>query len=302
MNPHVHIEKLENDFVKLRLRGVSLAYANSLRRIMIAEIPTMAIEFVNIIENTTPLHDEFLAHRLGLIPLISHSVDSFNYPSECACIESGSVCSVCSVKFTLNVKNTSQEIMNVTTKHLIQEASTESQRSVKPVKYSFQLNGQIVEREILIMKLGANQELNLECIAKKGIGKQHAKWSPVCVANLKFEPVVTLNTMKMIDMSRVQRMEFVKCCPKKVFIFNPSSEMIEVAKPEECIYCGECDLFQKEMNIEDLIKVEQGEYVFEIETNGSLRADEIVDFSLYQLQKKIEILKEALNEVNFITN
>ncbi len=52
-----------------------LSYANTLRRIIISEVPTIAIEFVNTKENTSPVHDEYLGHRLGLIPLISSTVD-----------------------------------------------------------------------------------------------------------------------------------------------------------------------------------------------------------------------------------
>ena len=45
------------------------SFANALRRIMISEIPTVAIELVNIYMNRSVMQDEVLAHRLGLIPI-----------------------------------------------------------------------------------------------------------------------------------------------------------------------------------------------------------------------------------------
>ena len=137
MNKNLIVENVTENQIRFRLKNVSTAYANTLRRIIIAEVPTMAIEFVNIRENTSPLHDEFLSHRLGLIPLNSTTVDSFNFPLECTCMDTSEVCPVCSVKFVLQVENKSNENLEVTSENLIQDSiSKEHQRSIRPVQYA----------------------------------------------------------------------------------------------------------------------------------------------------------------------
>jgi len=75
--------------------------ANALRRTIISEVPTMAIEMVQVAENTSPLNDEFIAHRLGLIPLCSDNVDEFSYQNVCKCT---SFCDQCSVQYRLYKK------------------------------------------------------------------------------------------------------------------------------------------------------------------------------------------------------
>ena len=71
MSSGINIELLEQskDFLSFNVEKIDLATANSLRRIMISEVPSMAIELVKIINNTSCLNDEYIAHRLGLIPL-----------------------------------------------------------------------------------------------------------------------------------------------------------------------------------------------------------------------------------------
>lgn len=63
----LRIESSSAEKIVFRMNNVNKAYANSMRRIIMSEIPTMAIEFVKIKINTSPLHDEFIAHRLGKI-------------------------------------------------------------------------------------------------------------------------------------------------------------------------------------------------------------------------------------------
>ena len=118
-NPYLMDEKLHNLVeikilhidtytIKFELMNTDLTVANALRRIIIAEVPTMAIEHVQIFENTSPVHDEYLAHRCGLIPLVSNSVDQFRYPQDCDCPEND--CPKCCVQMELQVTYTDQNV------------------------------------------------------------------------------------------------------------------------------------------------------------------------------------------------
>lgn len=78
-NAQVEINEITSDMMTFTLSGTDTSVANALRRVMIAEVPTMAIDLVEIRVNTSVCHDEFLAHRLGLIPLISVNADTYNY-------------------------------------------------------------------------------------------------------------------------------------------------------------------------------------------------------------------------------
>ncbi len=54
------------------------------------------------------------------------------------------------------------------------------------------------------MKLGKNQALDIDCIAKKGIGKVHSKWSPVSGLSMKREPIIKINPQLELELDNTQ--------------------------------------------------------------------------------------------------
>lgn len=68
-NFRIYILSETDDEIIFDMVGIDAPLANALRRILLAEVPTMAIETVYIYENTSIIQDEILSHRLGLIPI-----------------------------------------------------------------------------------------------------------------------------------------------------------------------------------------------------------------------------------------
>lgn len=180
-------------YMSFSLSGTDVSMANAIRRTMIAEVPTMAIDLVTIKENTTALHDEYIAHRLGLIPLYSENIDRFDYGFDCERCED--YCAYCSVSFSLQVHATTENaVRNVTSKDLIctNRETDDWCHDVKPIHDSGDDTETGTESDggngILIARLSSEQRLDISCIARKGIAKDHAKWSPMCTVSYRIIP------------------------------------------------------------------------------------------------------------------
>lgn len=117
--PKVKIRELKDDYVKFELRDTDASMANALRRVMIAEVPTVAIDLVEIEVNSSVLNDEFIAHRLGLIPLTSENAMNMRFSRDCDACDGDGQCEYCSVEFHLNAKCRTDQTLDVTSKDLI---------------------------------------------------------------------------------------------------------------------------------------------------------------------------------------
>ena len=155
----------DNQKMSVKLKDVPLQYANALRRICLNGVPVFAVDTVDIIENSSVLPDEGLAHRLGLIPLKT-DLSRFNEPSKCDC-QSESGCSNCRVMFVLDSGDS-----DVTRTILSNELSSEDE-SVKAVS-----------DKIAIVELAPNQRIKVECYARLGRGTERAKWNSSNISTL----------------------------------------------------------------------------------------------------------------------
>ena len=286
--------------IKFDLRGVDLSVANALRRIMISEVPTMAIDLVTINSNTSVLHDEYLVHRLGLIPINSMKSDNFDYNRDCNCEE---FCPKCSVKLMLKVTGDKGHSTDVTSDDLkivdqfMQDYEDVKTDIISPAMLYDEYGN--IEPPIIITKLGENQELDLTAIIRKGIGKEHSKWSPVATVAMKQYPSVKINHHKIAPLSTEQKQAIVNSCPAKVFCYRPESGQVDIEDMGACLQCMECINTVNSFNKGDRIvevSIEPEHFVFTVESSGSLSPEEIIRRTLLELRKKIAFLKSTINK------
>ena len=151
--------------MSIKLKGIPLEYANALRRLCLNGIPIFAIDTIDIIENSSVLPDEGLAHRLGLVP-IKTDLTRFNEPAKCDC-QSEIGCSNCKVMLVLDSGESD------VTKTIFTDELTSEDDSVKPVS-----------DKIPIVQLAPGQRVKIECYARLGRGREHAKWNSSNIATL----------------------------------------------------------------------------------------------------------------------
>jgi DNA-directed RNA polymerase subunit D len=261
----VKIEVLEKDETNLRIiiKDTDVPLMNALRRIILAEVPAMAIDEVVMIENSSILQDEMIAHRFGLVPLKT-DLDNYNLPEECEC-KSEFGCGQCRVTLTLNAES------NEGTRAVYSGELVSENPAVVPVT-----------EKIPLVKLAKGQKLKLEAYAKLGKGKAHAKWQPVCLSTYKYYPKIVTPKSKCEDCQKC-----ADICPKKVLAMK--GEKVDVRDLLSCTLCMDCveACPKKEEGIK--VEWEKNTFIMNIESTGSLPPERI-------LQEATKILGKQLNE------
>ncbi|KAJ7579249.1 DNA-directed RNA polymerase II, subunit 3 [Mycena floridula] len=267
VEPIVRIRELKRDRVNFVLENVDLAFANSLRRVMMADLPTIAIDMVEIEINSTVLPDEFIAHRLGMVPLVSANCDEgIRYTRDCSCI---SECAFCAIQLNLHVICQSAS-MEITSDHLdvipLDANSMDGGDGEELARRGEDFGHPVGKNQpgiapVLLCKIRKGQELKLRCIAKKGIAKEHAKWSPCSAVAFEYDPYNKLrHTTHWFETD--ERGEW---------------PLGENAKEEQAPRDDEPFDFNAKPN----------KFYFDVETDGSLGPQEVVMRGLSELQRKL---------------
>lgn len=260
----VKIISKDEEKIRLLLTGVRPGFANFLRRVMISEVPTMAIEWVDFHKNSSALWDEIIAHRLGLIPL-TFDPEYFNMPDECTC--EGKGCSHCQVVLVLDKVGPCTVYSG--------DLKTTDER-VKPVF-----------DKIPIVELLEGEELKFEAIAQLGIGREHAKWQ---AANVGYQnlPIIEVNEKKL---SEGKKKRLIEVCPRKVFRLVDGK--IE-ANNFDCTLCMRCvEEFPNVISV----KPDLDSFIFRVETVSGLKPEEIVRQAVKVVKSKLKEFRSDLKKL-----
>ena len=146
----------ENDEkVSVKIKGVPLQYANALRRICLNGVPIYAVESIDMLENSSVLADEGVAHRVGLIPIktdLSASKDGNENDKIMLTLDSG---------------------ISDETRTILSGELKSQDASVIPTS-----------NDIPLVTLAPGQSIKFEAYARLGKGTEHARWNSANIVTL----------------------------------------------------------------------------------------------------------------------
>ena len=267
MEVRVLENKKDEGKISFIIKDTSAAFVNALRRIIIEEVPTMAVEDVEFRKNNSILYDEMIAHRLGLMPLKT-DLKSYNLPEKCKC--EGKGCARCQLKLTLKVAAVG----------IVYASELKSKDpAVKPVY-----------PKMPIVKLLKGQSLELEATAVLGRGKDHSKWSPA-LAYYKYKPVIEIGNVKNPE-------EVVEATHGNVFeIKNGKLEVIK-----DNLFKYDLAGVVEEVSKGEVKVTHDNDFIFYIESWGQLSCREILNQALDIFNDTFDEFAEEIKKAKIETS
>ncbi len=276
----IEIIEMAERKAKFILKNSSPAMANALRRTMMSDIPKMAIDKVEFhlgtievddkeYESATPLFDEIIAHRLGMVP-VPTDLDLFTFQDQCVC--NGDGCPNCTIMYSLNEHGPG----TVMSGNMVPLGNPELK-----VKDEF----------IPIVELTEDQAVLIYAIAVMGTAKQHVKWQVTSGVGYKYLPIIEIDPKRA---STEAALNAIKVCPKNVFGIEDGKLVVE--NLIECIHCKSCmESVNKDGSI--VVKGDDKNFLFTFETDGSLTAEQTLNKAMEILSTKAADISEQLAQL-----
>ena len=276
------------------LRNSSPAMANALRRTLLADIPKMAIDKVEFhlgpitdetgmkeYESVTPLFDEIIAHRLGMVP-VPTDLDLFVPQDQCEC--GGAGCPSCTIMYSLN-------------KH---GPGTVYSGDLMPLGNP---DLKVKDEFIPIVELTDGQAVMIYAHAVMGTADKHVKWQVCNGVGYSYYPVIEIDPDKAGD---EDMLEAAKACPKRVFsVENGKLVVKDQLKCQLCRSCLEAVSGERDPELVDDVAASKGlkvhgddtAFVFKFETDGSLTARQALDKAVEILASEAQEFKAQVEEL-----
>jgi DNA-directed RNA polymerase II subunit RPB3 len=227
---------------------------------------------------------------------------------ECVCYER---CPRCSVDFELDLgfdtamqHRSEEELMaplTVTSQDL--KSNNENVAAAHFLNQDEQDEAQ--DAGVAIVKMGPGQRLKLKAVARMGIAKEHAKWSPVAVATYRFWPIVTVNEEQVATLTMEQKQELIDICPDRILELDDVTGSIKAVENywDIATYTEDLQMHQdslkKRKEDDDFVSITHStdRFIFMVESTGCMDADEIVMSALRVLKDRLTYLANEVENL-----
>jgi len=279
----IEIIEMADRKAKFVLKNSSPAMANALRRTLLSDIPKMAIDKVEFLtgkiegddgreyESITPLFEEIIAHRLGMLP-VPTDLDLFVPQSECAC--GGEGCPSCTIMYSIRKTG----------------PGTVYSSDLQPLGGPNSDKLRIVDEFIPIVELTAEQGIYVYATAVMGTARKHVKWQVCNGVGYMYMPVITVDPKRANDEAVVACAEL---CPEGLEVKN---KKLVVKDPVKCGLTKGC--IEKISEVDGItVTWDDSNFIFKYETDGSLTAQQALDIALEVLAKEAKSFVSDLEQL-----
>ena len=264
----IKVLEAKDESMRFLLEDTAPAFANALRRVLLSDVPKMAIEDVEFhlgpiraedgkeYESVSPLFDEMIAHRLGLVP-VPTDLALYNPRETCPSCH-GEGCPNCTIIYSLNKRG----------------PGTVTSGDLEPIG-----DAKLRPRDpnIPIVKLGEGQAMLIYATAVLGSGKDHAKWQPTHGVGYRYDPILKAGNKSLDALDPA-----VPYCTSHMESSSGEEQTVEL--PADCKVCRR---FIEQYKVESVkVGSDPTRIVMSFETDGSLSSKDVLVAGLDILGKR----------------